>query len=379
MRIEHLTYTARRWHEAGTALTALDGAQLVLVFGARDVLGADDWLAPLRQRYPSARIVACSSGGNIAGERVTTEGAVATAVQLESSSCRVAETGLESAASSERAGRTLARALAGPDLQHVLVLAEGLGVNGSALARGLAAELPAGVSVSGGLAADGDRFERTVVGLDGAPSSQRAVAIGFYGGRLDVAVGSYGGWQAFGPEYTITRAEGNVLYELDGRSAFDLYKELLGPLGYALPASGLMFPLKVRSTPGGAGLVRTILGVDEARGSGTFVGDGPVGSSARLVRTTLDDLIEASGIAAERCADGENGGPPGLALAVSCIGRRLLLQQRVEEEVVRVRRAMGTRMHVTGFYSDGELAPLVAGSACELHNQTMTITRILER
>ncbi len=49
-------------------------------------------------------------------------------------------------------------------------------------------------------------------------------AIGFYGDHLRVGYGSMGGWEPFGPVREITRAEGNVLYELDGRSALDLYK-----------------------------------------------------------------------------------------------------------------------------------------------------------
>lgn len=355
---------------------ALD-AQLVLAFGDGRKVGDACALASLQERFPAAQIVVCS-GDPIANDLRTDAGIVATAVLFEHSGVRAVSGALIHPEESESVGQSLAGSLERNELRHVLVFAEGLHVNGSALARGIAAALPAGVTVTGGLAGDGESFGRTLVGLNSPAAVGQAVLVGLYGARLEIGLGSFGGWEPFGPDRTITRSQGNVLHELDGRRALDLYKELLGPLGYALPASGLLFPLKIRSDGDSAGVIRTILGIDEAAGSLTFAGDVPTGWQAKLMRTELDALIAASRTAAQQTTAGVKPRRARLALAVSCIGRKLLLQRRVHEELAAVHDVVGAGAMLTGFYSYGELAPNGARERCELHNQTMTLTTLGE-
>lgn len=373
MILSQLHFSAGRWWSDSAPDAAARDAQIVMVFGDRFLLASGEYLPGLRERFPKAQIVSCSSGGDILGGKVVDAGLIATAIRFEHATVHAVVESVADVADSERAGKDLARRLDPAGLQHVLVFAEGLQINGSSLARGLAAGLPENVSVSGGLAGDGDRFETTVVGLDAPPTPRRVVAIGFYGDALSVGVGSFGGWEPFGDELTITRSEGNVLYELNGRNALDLYKELLGPFGYALPAIGLSFPLSVWQDDSQRSLVRTILGVDEKNGSLTFAGDVPQGATARLLRSNLDQLIVAAGTAAGQVKSRSKGGSR-LAVAVSCIGRKLVLQRRVDEELDSVLRTLGPKTHMAGFYSYGELAPSEGFSACELHNQTMTLT-----
>jgi hypothetical protein len=170
----------------------------------------------------------------------------------------------------------------------------------------------------------------------------------------------------------VTRAEGNVLFELDGRSALALYERYLGEHASALPGSGLRFPLCV-SWGGGGRIVRTVLGVDRAAQSMTFAGDVAQGSVARLMTATIDRLVDGAGAAA---AAARRPGA-GLAILISCVGRRQVMGQRVEEETEEVARALGGAA-LTGFYSYGEICPAAAGAPAELHNQTMTITTIWE-
>lgn len=198
--------------------------------------------------------------------------------------------------------------------------------------------------------------------------------IGFAGG-VRVATGSRGGWDAFGPSRAVTKARGNVLEELDGEPALALYKRYLGPHAAALPASALLFPLLVNPKDGSAPVVRTVLGVDEAAGTMTFAGDVPMGSSAQLMRANFERIIEAGVGAAEVTRATRD---PEFALLISCVGRKLILKQRTEEELEAVRSVIGTGTTTTGFYSYGELAPGIAGTPCQLHNQTMTATTFWE-
>jgi hypothetical protein len=259
----------------------------------------------------------------------------------------------------------------------VFVLSDGIMVNGSSLAEGLTAGTGGSVVITGGLAGDGSRFERTWVLVDGRPQASYVTAIGLYGTALELGYGSHGGWTVMGPERVITRSEGNVLLELDGHPALELYKSYLGDRAAGLPATALLFPLALRV--GGAvdrELVRTILGVDESRQSMTFAGDVPQGSTAQLMRGTTERLVDAAQVAAASAR--LPGDQPSLAIAVSCVGRRLYLGQRVEDELEAVTSGLGSGCDLVGFYSYGELSPVSAGT-CDLHNQTMTITVFRER
>ncbi len=354
---------------------ASERAQLVFVFGDRDLLEAGTGLDEVGKFYPGARVLAASTSGEIMGTEVSEGRLVATALAFAKTRVVCAAATVSRVSQSHEAGRELARQLHAPDLVHVFVVSDGQLVNGTELARGFNENLPRGVQLSGGLAGDGTRFERTVVGLDERPVPGRIVAVGLGGSALRVGFGSAGGWEAFGPARIVTRAEHNTLYELDGQSALQLYKKYLGDQAAQLPGSALRFPLCV--TPAGSDhtVVRTILSIDEKAEAMTFAGDIPAGARVRFMRASYEDLIDGAAQAAEQT---RGGTAAELAICVSCVGRRIVLGQRTEEETESVRAVVGPAAVLTGFYSYGELAPSGSSVACQLHNQTMTITTLRE-
>jgi hypothetical protein len=357
---------------------AASGAQWIIAFGDGKLLADSDALVELAKAYPTALIVGCSTAGEILDTEVFDGSLVATIVDFDHTQLRLAQASISAAQQSHEVGAALAAQLLGPELQHVMVLSDGLSVNGTTLVSGLREHLPPDVAVTGGLAGDSDRFQHTFVYANGVAREQQVIAIGFYGTSLRVGYGSLGGWDSFGPERLITRAEGNVLYEVDGRSALGLYKEYLGEHAAGLPATALLFPLALRSEHGDYSLVRTVLAIDEDAGSMTFAGDMPQGSYARLMKANFDRLIDGAAEAARGGLQGLHGFAPELAILISCVGRKLLLKQRVEEEVESVREVLGASAAITGFYSYGEICPHGAIQRCELHNQTMTITTFAE-
>ena len=354
---------------------ALD--QLVLAFGSPAALRQQALFDELREAYPNAVIAGCSTAGEILGTRVHDDCLVATAVQFERSTLDWVAVPVARDTDGHEAAAQIALRLVRPGLRHVMVFCDGLVVNGTSFARALRERLPEGVHATGGLAADADRFVETLVTCNGIGASRQVVGIGFYGDDLRVGYGSVGGWDGFGPLRTVTRSQGNVLFELDGKSALELYRLYLGEHSAGLPATGLRFPLLLEDERGGAGLVRTVLGIDEAAGSMTFGGDIPVGAKARLMKANFDRLVDgASGAACEglrRLGRDEAQ----LAILISCVGRKLVLRQRVEEEIEGVREVLGNTA-LAGFYSYGELCPQGTLGGCELHNQTMTITTFSE-
>jgi hypothetical protein len=376
MHVEQHVRTNAAW-EVIQAGSLQHPAQVALVFGPAATLEDPATWTELSGKFPAARIVGCSTAGEIAGIHVHDGGLVATAFALEHGRVEIATVQLTATPDCKALGARLADSLPHTGLVHVFVMSEGLRVNGSALVEGLVAGLPAGVSVTGGLSGDGARFQRTVVCVDGPAPTEQIVALGLYGERLRIGCGSRGGWDPFGPERRITKSAGNVLHELDGEPALDLYKRYLADHAARLPASGLLFPLAIRGETGEP-VVRTILAVDDAARTLTFAGDVPVGYRARLMKANVEHLVDGASSAAQTSL-GTDGGSPDLALLISCVGRKLVLKQRVEEEVEAVRDAFGERTVMTGFYSYGEVAPFSPAARCELHNQTMTVTTISER
>jgi hypothetical protein len=276
-----------------------------------------------------------------------------------------------------KAGQQLSRSLEKEDLVHVFVLSDGLKINGSELVKGLIKHLPEHVSITGGLSGDGALFRETYVLWDDEPERDTVAILGLYGNRLRVGYASFGGWDPFGPERLITQSRGNVLFELDGKSALMLYKKYLGKHAKGLPSTGLLFPLSIRIREGERGVVRTILSINEEDQSMTFAGDVPEGAYARLMKANFDRLIDGAVEAAKMSLD-IIGFSPELAILISCVGRKLILKQRIEEEIEGVRDILGAQATLTGFYSYGEISPFTKGAQCELHNQTMTITAFSE-
>jgi hypothetical protein len=379
MKIEQKRWTEANGWEPGLSSSLGESAHLVLLFGSTSILKEEKCVDEIKMVYPRAHLLGCSTAGEICGTRVTDDSLIATAVHFKYTRVIGARIKISDTDYSFSAGEHLGRSLAKKGLAHVLVLSDGLKVNGSDLVKGITKHLPTEIAVTGGLSGDGERFSETLVLFDSRPETDTIAVLGFYGDRLKVGYGSLGGWDPFGPERLITRSKGNVLYELDGASALALYKKYLGDYAKGLPATGLLFPLSLRTEESDTRIVRTILSVNEKEQSMTFAGDVPEGAYARLMKANFDRLIDGAIGAAKTSYEAMGSSSPDLAILISCVGRKLILKQRIEEEVEGVREVLGDRTVLTGFYSYGEISPFTPSARCELHNQTMTITTFSEK
>lgn len=320
----------------------------------------------------------CSTAGEIAGASLLDHSLSVAVVRFDKTRLRSAVAAVGRSEDSRAAGIALGRELNADGLRAIFLLSDGLRVNGSELVQGLNEVLPPGVVVTGGLAGDGAAFRHTWVLKEGEPHPGYVSAIGFYGAEVRVKHGSKGGWDTLGPERLVTKSTGNVLYELDGAPALDLYVKYLGDRAAGLPATALLFPLSLRAAQaGGPSLVRTILAVDHHAKTMTFAGDIPQGGVVRLMRANFDRLVEGASQAAGELFTAEPTGPS-LCIAVSCVGRRLVLGERTEEELEATLQQLAPGTRQVGFYSYGELSPFASGR-CELHNQTMTLTSFSEK
>ncbi|KFF15671.1 FIST signal transduction protein [Flavobacterium hydatis] len=355
----------------------LTDSDLVLGFGARDLVSDDSIFHQLRNKFPSSQLILCSSAGEIYDNEVLDDTISLTAIKFSSTVIKAYEVNITDFKNSFEAGSSLIEKFVQENLNLVIVLSDGGKVNGSELVNGMNAIKKEKVLIIGGLAGDAANFKKTVVGLNACPTQGKIIAIGFYGQKLLVSHGSLGGWESFGLERIVTKSESNVLYEIDGKNVLDLYKSYLGKYADELPGSALLFPLSIKIEEVDEPIVRTILSIDETNQTMTFAGDVPEGSKVRFMKANFDRLIDAASDAASSCLE-VSSFTPKLALLISCVGRKLILGTRIDEEVEAVSDIFGSDTILAGFYSYGEISPLKPFGECILHNQTMTITCINE-
>lgn len=374
MQIEQMRWTpSTDWQTLKSDLATPKAAQLVLVFADPNCIDNNIALGDLKLRYPAAHIVGCSGAGNILGSEISDDDIVATAIFFEKS--RIAVKVIEADASEDISSlvANMAKQLLSDDLRHFFVLADGLNFNGSDIAKGV--NVDKNVPVIGGLAGDNKRFQQTFVIADGPAKSNQIVLVAFYGKDLRVKCGCFAGWSEFGVNRAITKSTGNVVYEIDHQPALQLYKAYLGDMAKELPGSGLRFPLSIKNSDG-VPLIRTMLSVDEPSQSLTFAGNVPEGSVVLLMKGNTDDLVQGAEKAAKQAHSEGNG----LAIIISCVGRRMLMDQLSDSELEVMQESLGDNVALTGFYSYGELAPYSRDFwQCQLHNQTMTLFSLHEK
>lgn len=360
-------------------LSALDSQNtLVVVFGASKGSQISLALQDINAAYSKSVIVGASSAGEILGEELHENSLVVAVLAFTSTRIKKIAHKISSNKSSFDDGSFIASALLEDDLKAIFVLSDGLAINGSQLSKGINSVLPEGVVVTGGLAGDDDRFENTWVIVDGNMQSHQITAVGLYGHDIRVAHGSKGGWDKLGLARKVTRSSDNVLYEIDNQPALEIYKQYLGDKANGLPATGLLFPLELDEPYSkGETKVRTILAVNEQEQSITFAGDIPEGSYVTLMKANYDRLVDGASAAAECIDMRDHVNEDICCIAISCVGRRLVLKQRTEEELEATLDILPQQTTQVGFYSYGEISPLTNGN-CDLHNQTMTLTLLWE-
>ena len=375
MRVEQAEYIDGSWNIRKKSIFA--NSDIVFTFGSRDAIKDDEIYKKLKKIYPSSDIVGCSSGGNIIGDSISKAKIVATAVDFYKGSIRVATKDFSPIDNQVEVSRKLLSLLPKENLKHIFLLSDGLTMNGSALVKGANEAVKNRIPITGGLAGDDLDFTKSVVRVNSIAKSNRVVAVGFYGDSLTIESGCYSGWKEFGILRKITKSIDNIVYEIDNRPALELYKKYLGEHAKYLPKSALNFPISIKAPNSDNIIIRSVLGVDEHSNALIFAGDVPEGSIGRLMKSSVDNLIDGALVASTQIR--KINYHTALALVVSCIGRRVVLNQLTEEELEIISDNLGENIELSGFYSYGEIAPFSDNSlSCNLHNQTMTITVIYE-
>jgi hypothetical protein len=378
MITEHFAFYKLEEVENIMELGRLVQANLVLMFGSKDFICNNKAFDTIKNMYSQAYIIGCTTAGEIYKDQVNDDSLIVTAIQFENTEIKFFSSEIENIEEDYKKGLEIAKSIPTENLTHLFVLAEGENINGSKIVEGLVDGLPEHAKITGGLASNGNTFKDTFVIPNGYAKRNEIAAVAFYGDKIKIGYGSVGGWDTFGIERFVTKSEGNIVYEFDGRPILDLYNEYLGEYAKDLPASGLLFPLNVRSADNRYNYVRAVAGVDKKNKSLRFFAEVPQGYYARLMYGNTNNLIQGAIEAAKNSINSIYGKNGSVAILISCISRRILLNQMTDEEIEAVRSVFGNDVIIAGFYSYGEIAPSHKERITEFHNQTMTITLIGE-
>lgn len=374
MKVEQLSLTGKTWSRDIDTIEIQPN--LILLFVSLLFKPKRDLVSKLQERYPNAILVGCSTAGEISGSKVSDDTVSLTAIEFKKVKCEIATVDIFDIDKSYDAGILLASQLEGKNLKHAMVFSDGSNVNGADLVTGLKSILKS-TSITGGLSGYEIDSKEAFIIANSKIVGKKIVGLGFYGKELNVSYGSNGGWNSFGADRLVSKSKKNIVYELDGQPASEVYRSFLGGKVNNITNTSLSFPFSMRVNEVDIPVVRTVRVIDEENKSLIFAANVPVGSSLRLMKSNADRLIkgaeDSAKTAIKSCPQ-----QPELAILVSCVGRRLLLKQLVEEEIEAVEEVLGKYPKMTGFYSFGEIAPFGDSSPCELHNQTMTVTTLSE-
>ncbi len=354
---------------------SVDGPQLVIWFAAYAMAQEPEVFQGLKDQFPGAMIAGCSTNGEIyRGDSMDGE-CVAAALQFDATEIKVAYEILDGNDDARAAGRRLAANLLADDLQGVYVLTDAFSFNGAELVEGLIDALPEKVVLAGGMAGDDARLgASTLAGLNEPPRAGGVVVIGFYGSAVRIGQGVAGGWDELGPSRHVTRSEGQMVYELDGQPALDVYERLVGDAGS--PAR-LRHPFAFKADPDSAhDVIREVVGVDRESKALIFIDKVPQGWWGQMLRGADDHLVDGASLAARRAGMDKSDGDA-LGLMISCIGRKWVMGQRIGDETEAVQEE-GPSTPTIGFYSYGEIAPHARTGRCTLHHASVSITLLSE-
>jgi hypothetical protein len=324
-------------------------------------------------------LIGCTTAGEISTDGFTTGSAVLGGIasdQINFEMVSVRDIGRNS----QEAGRELATAFS-DSVCYVQLFSDGLSGNGSAILRGMAAAFKAEIPVAGGTAGDEGKFIKTWQFRGDQVLSDAAVAMGF-SGDFKLGTGVWSGWSPIGLPKRVTRAKGNVLYELNGESALNVYERFLGKHAQRLPAVGVEYPLGIIGQfdgPDGSDhlLLRATMSVDREERSIRFAGEIPEGAMVYLTcgdrSAILDATEKAVRLAIQDLGDTTT---PSIVFFYSCMARKTLLGLRTKDEIERVHSQFIPAVPIIGFYTYGEYCRVNRNGPSLLHNETATLSVI---
>ena len=291
-------------------------------------------------------------------------------------------------AAGKMAAESVAQIAGGKDKLHgFIMLPDGLAGNGAEIVRGVLDVLGEHFPVIGGSAGDDFRMKETYQYMNGEVRSGDVVGIGLTG-AFSYGIGVKHGWGALGRKEKVTRASGNVIHEIEGKPAIEIYEKYFGDHAKSLRNETLStlavsYPLGLHVEGSEEYLIRDPLSVN-AEGSITCAAEVPEGGLVRIMMGTRESAIAMASKAAEDAKAQLEGKTPKAIFIFNCIARKKLFGARGGEEIEAIKNVLGRDVPLIGFYTYGEQAPIngevknIEQCNTVFHNETVVIYVIAE-
>ena len=340
--------------------------------------GLRDLLAGIQDVVDTSNLTGCTTDGEISSAGFSSGSAVLAGIATDRIDFHlsVAE---KLSKGSESIGKKLARGLP-ESTRYIQLFSDGLTGNGCAILRGVSSVLGDEIPVSGGTAGDDGKFQKTWQFAGNKMLTDAAVAMGF-SGEFKLGTGVHSGWTPIGLSKKVTRSSGNILYELNGEPALNVFERFLGKHAHKLPEIGVEYPLGLVGRWGDVGgedyfLLRATMSVNRKNGSISFAGEIPEGAMVNLTCGDIPSVLKASKKAAQLATTDLGDARAKMIFCYSCMARKIVLGRRTREEIELLREAIGPELPVVGFYTYGEYSRVKCNSPSFLHNETVTVSVI---
>ena len=327
-------------------------------------------------RFPGLQLIGCTTDGEMSSTGGFTEDAITLALFCSDRIEFAAGVGRGAGSDPMAAAReavTMARSGLKELPKLALVLPDGMKASAYRVLEGFTAVLGEDVPIVGGMSADrvgGAKRHYRTYQFYNDQVLQDAVPTLLFGGQILYSLGVESGWTPLGERMTVTRAEGEVLYELEGRPAFELYTHYLGDVMNENLAGLGSYPLAIYEPGLDRYYLRVASKVDTGNGAITFLGEIPEGAQVQITQAIRDSIIRGVNASAGRAVEYYPGQSPALAMLFSCTGRKIALGTKTPEEIVHARDGLALTVPMCGFYTFGEIGPVAEHAHARYHNTT---------
>ncbi len=249
----------------------------------------------------------------------------------------------------------------------VAVFPDGFSSNIAEMLRGLYMNMGPSFQYIGGGAGDNLKFYKTYQFTEQGVATDAVAAAMIRGIPVNISLGH--GWESYGEPIMVTRAEGKRVYEIDGKPAFDAYKDRFeGVTIDSFSSVGMKHPLGFIDVNGHY-YIRDPLSVNPDDNSINCVSEVPPNAIGNIMKGEVSQLINT---ARSVCINAKKTSKnPSFALICDCISRYLLMADEFEAELETFREVIGDDVPVVGALTFGEVGSVE--NAPFFHNKTLVL------
>ncbi len=340
-----------------------DSVLIQIFSGILDLRVVHDVLNTVLSKVPQAIIIGTTTSGEIMNGKMLDESLVISMSIFENTSVQSVHYMDDD---SEMMGREVGRNIVNAQTKCIVMFADGLNCNGDAILRGLSQSCSKEVVVAGGMSGDNGNFEKAYCIYGNQVFEKGLVAVSLSNPALEVFHTYNLSWKPIGKKMIVTRAEGNILYEINHKPVKDIYAKYLGEnVVQQMPGSTIEFPLILHE--GGVDIARSMISLTDNEGI-IYAGELCEGQEVRFGIGSPNMLTES----AHKSYNLTKNAPIEGLFAYSCIARKAFLGKNLESELVPLSKISP----LAGFFTYGEFYHGSDGN--KLLNVTTTVLGLSE-